>query len=62
MPEIIDPVTQHHINQAADRLADEFKGVFSQETIARYMAESTDLLGDARINVFVPGARPPLLP
>jgi arsenate reductase (thioredoxin) len=35
-------------------LADEFAGVFSQETIARYLAESTDLLGEARINVFVP--------
>ena len=54
MSEIIDPVTQHHINKAADRLAQEFAGVFSQETIARYMAESTDLLGDAKINVFVP--------
>lgn len=50
----LDPVTQHHINQAADRLAEEFEGIFSQETIARYMAESTDLLGDARVNVFVP--------
>ena len=54
MPQAIDPVTQYHINQAADRLAEEFAGVFSQETIARYMAESTDLLGEARINVFVP--------
>jgi arsenate reductase len=54
VPEILDPITQHHINQAADRLADEFAGIFSQETIARYMAESTDLLGEARINVFVP--------
>ena len=54
MPEILDPVTQHHINQAADRLAEEFAGVFAQETIARYMAESTDLLGEAKINVFVP--------
>jgi arsenate reductase (thioredoxin) len=35
-------------------LADEFAGVFSQETIARYLAESTDVLGEARINVFVP--------
>ena len=50
----LDPVTQHHIDQAAERLADEFAGVFSQETIARYLAESTDLLGEARINVFVP--------
>jgi protein-tyrosine-phosphatase len=54
MSQALDPVTQRHIDQAADRLADEFAGVFSQETIARYMAESTDLLGEARINVFVP--------
>jgi arsenate reductase (thioredoxin) len=54
MPQAIDPVTQHHIDQAAARLAEEFEGVFSRETIARYMTESQDLLGDARINVFVP--------
>ena len=54
MSQAIDPVTQHHIDQAADRLADEFAGTFTQETIARYMAESQDLLGDARINVYVP--------
>jgi protein-tyrosine-phosphatase len=47
-------VTQHHVNQAAEALAGEFKGVFSEETIARYIAESLDLLGDSRINVFVP--------
>ena len=40
MPEALDPVTQHHMNQAAERLADEFAGIFSQETIARYMSES----------------------
>jgi arsenate reductase len=54
MPLIIDPATQHHIDQAAERLKDEFAGLFSQGTIARYMAESTDLLREARINVFVP--------
>jgi arsenate reductase (thioredoxin) len=54
MPQAVDPVTQHHLNQAAERLAQEFAGVFSQETIARYMSESTDLLGEAKINVFVP--------
>jgi protein-tyrosine-phosphatase len=54
MPQAVDPVTQHHINQAADRLAEEFAGVFSQETIARYMAESQDLLGEASISVYVP--------
>ncbi|HEY6607306.1 MAG TPA: arsenate reductase ArsC [Gaiellaceae bacterium] len=54
MPQALDPVTQHHVNQAAERLIDEFTGVFSRETIARYMAESQDLLGETRINVFVP--------
>jgi arsenate reductase (thioredoxin) len=51
---VLDPVTQHHVRQAADALAGEFEGVFSKETIERYIAESLDLLGDARINVFVP--------
>ena len=54
MSQATDPVTQHHIDQAADRLAEEFAGVFSQETIARYMAESHDLPGEARISVYVP--------
>jgi arsenate reductase len=54
MPQALDPVTQHHLDQAAERLAEEFVGIFSRETIARYMAESLDLLEGARINVFVP--------
>ena len=54
MPQALDPVTQHHLDQAADRLAEEFAGIFSQETIARYIAESLNLLEGARINVFVP--------
>jgi protein-tyrosine-phosphatase len=54
MAEVLDPVTQHHVNQAAEALAGEFKGVFSEETIARYIAESLDLLDGARINVYVP--------
>jgi arsenate reductase (thioredoxin) len=54
MPQALDPVTQHHIDRAAERLAEEFTGIFSQETIARYMADSQDLLGEAKINAFVP--------
>ena len=54
MTEILDPVTQRHVDQAADALAHEFEGIFSQETISRYIAESVDLLGGAKINVFVP--------
>lgn len=54
MSQALDPVTQHHVRQVADALADEFAGVFSRETIERYVGESADLLGGGRINVFVP--------
>jgi protein-tyrosine phosphatase-like protein len=52
--DILDPVTRHHIERAAERLAEEFAGIFSRETIARYITESEDLLGETKINVFVP--------
>jgi arsenate reductase len=52
--DVLDPVTRKHVEQAAEALQREFEGVFSQETIARYIADSTDLFGDAKINVFVP--------
>jgi arsenate reductase len=54
MSQALDPVTQHHVENAAEALAEEFAGIFSRETIARYIAESIDLLGERRINVFVP--------
>ena len=43
-----------HIRLAAEALTDEFTGIYSQETIERFIAESLDLLGETRINVFVP--------
>jgi len=52
--QMLDPVTEHHVRQAAESLAVEFAGVFSKETIERYIAESLDLLGPSRINVYVP--------
>lgn len=52
--EVLDPVTRRHVERAAEALQREFSGVFSRETIVRYVAESVDLLGEARINVFVP--------
>ena len=54
MTQALDPVTAHHLRQAADRLAEEFSGIFSQETITRYMTESTELLEDAKISIYVP--------
>ena len=54
MSEVLDPVTLSHVRQAAARLKDEFAGIFSEQTIERYISESLDLLGNSRINVFVP--------
>lgn len=54
MTEMLDPVTRAHVEKAADALQDEFAGTFSRETIARYIAESVDLLGESKVNVFVP--------
>jgi arsenate reductase len=54
MAQIVDPVTQHHIRQAAEQLKAEFAGIFAVETIERYITDSLDLLGNSRINVFVP--------
>jgi protein-tyrosine-phosphatase len=54
MTEMLDPVTRAHVEKAAEALQDEFAGTFSHETIARYIAESVDLLGESKINVYVP--------
>jgi arsenate reductase len=52
--EVLDPVTRMHVERAAEALQREFEGTFSRDTVARFIAESVDLLGGARINVFVP--------
>jgi protein-tyrosine-phosphatase len=53
--EILDPATRQHVENAAEALQREFEGVFSRETIARFISESTELLaGQAKVNVFVP--------
>ena len=54
MTEMLDPITRQHVEKAVEALQDEFAGTFSRETIARFIAESVDLLGESKINVFVP--------
>jgi arsenate reductase (thioredoxin) len=51
---MLDPITRSHVEKAAEALEDEFRGVFSRETIERFIAESVDLLGESKITVFVP--------
>jgi arsenate reductase (thioredoxin) len=52
--QIMDPVTRAQVERAAEALQREFAGIFSRETIARYIAESSDLLGDSKLSIFVP--------
>ena len=54
MTEMLDPITRQHVEKAAEALQDELAGTFSRETIARFIAESVDLLGESKLNVFVP--------
>jgi arsenate reductase (thioredoxin) len=51
---MLDPVTRQHVEKATEALQEEFAGTFSRETIARFIAESVDLLGESKINAFVP--------
>jgi arsenate reductase (thioredoxin) len=54
MSQALDPVTAHHIEKLTDGLVEDFVGIFSRETIERYVSESVDLLGGTRVNDFVP--------
>jgi arsenate reductase (thioredoxin) len=53
MTEMLDPVTRVRVERATEALEDEFAGTFSRETIARYIAESVDLLGESKVKDFV---------
>jgi protein-tyrosine-phosphatase len=50
----VDPATKAHLERGLDSLAREFAGVFSRETIERYMSDSLARLSTARIRDFVP--------
>ncbi len=54
MSETLDPITRNQVRHAAEELHEEFTGIFSTETIARYIEESTDLLSGARISTYLP--------
>jgi arsenate reductase (thioredoxin) len=54
MSQALDAVTRRHVEHMAEALVVDFSGIFSRETIERYLAESVDLLGDRKINAFVP--------
>ena len=50
----VDLITRGHLEKGLERLRDEFAGTFSAETVERFMAESMEALGGARLKDFVP--------
>jgi arsenate reductase len=50
----VDAITRGHLEKGLASLESEFAGVFSPETIERYMAESLEHLQGARFKDFVP--------
>jgi arsenate reductase (thioredoxin) len=54
MPDVLDPITQDKIRSSAQRLHEEFRGIFATETIERYITESTHDLSESAIVDFLP--------
>jgi arsenate reductase len=50
----VDVIVLNHLEKGLDSLDHEFEGIFSRETIERYMAESLEQLKGARLRDFVP--------
>ena len=50
----VDLITRGHLERGCESLCTEFAGTFSSETVERYMAESLEALGGARLKDFVP--------
>jgi arsenate reductase (thioredoxin) len=50
----LDVYTRAHIAKQVDDLAVEFEGIFSRETVDRYVQESLDGFATARFNDFLP--------
>jgi protein-tyrosine-phosphatase len=50
----LDPVTPGHLERGVEGLVDEFRGIFSRETIDRYVQGSLQDLPAARFSDFIP--------
>jgi arsenate reductase (thioredoxin) len=50
----VDLIIRGHLERGLERLTDEFAGTFSAETVERFMTESLEVLGGARLKDFVP--------
>jgi arsenate reductase (thioredoxin) len=50
----VDVITRNHLEKGLDSLSEEFEGVFSTETVERFMTESLEALKGSRLKDFVP--------
>jgi arsenate reductase (thioredoxin) len=50
----MDPLTRQSLARSIQSLAEEFRGIFSPETVERFVAESIDRLSGARVVDFIP--------
>jgi arsenate reductase (thioredoxin) len=50
----VDLITRGHLEKGLDSLRAEFQGIFSAETVERFMAESLEALAGARLKQYVP--------
>lgn len=54
MSDFLDPVTRRGIERGLEELRVEFRGIFSAQSIERYVAESSQLLKGPQIQTFLP--------
>jgi arsenate reductase (thioredoxin) len=50
----VDVITREHLRKGLDSLSEEFSGIFSVETVERFMAESLKALSGSRLKDFIP--------
>jgi arsenate reductase (thioredoxin) len=50
----VDVITRNHLEKGLESLSGEFAGIFSAETVERFMTESLEALKDSRLKDFVP--------
>lgn len=50
----VDLITRGHLEKGLETLRKEFQGIFSAETVERFMTESLEALSGARVKDFVP--------
>jgi arsenate reductase (thioredoxin) len=50
----MDPLTRQTFTRSIEALAEEFRGIFSLETVERYVDESVDRMSGARVVDFIP--------